>query len=402
MLQSADRSATPVEYMRVAAGHAHANRVAGAGLAHSGHTHRHRSVAAVHREIGDRLVAETLDHIDPAFEEFACIIAEREMLRADTELDAVAFASLDGPAELDPSAGQVEDCPPLRRSDPRREEIHPRRTDELCDEPVLRRVVQVHWRAHLLDAPGVEDDDPVRERHRLHLVVRHIDHGRPDLLVQTCNLEAHLHAQRRVEVRQRLIEQEHVRIADDRPADRDALPLAAGQLLGAALEERRDLQDFRYLRHTAAHLILAGAGEPETERDVVGHRHVRKERVGLEDHGDATPSRRDSGHVASADANRAARHAFEPRDHSQQRRLPAARRPDEDDELAGPDLKVDALDRLDGTERLVNARKAQSGHFCNFSVQPLTAPMVMPLMNQRWKNRKTRSVGRLATSDSAP
>lgn len=43
-------------------------------------------------------------------------------------------------------------------------------------------------------------------------------------------------AQSRIEVGQRFVEQEYLGIADDRPADGDTLPLAAGQLLGQALE----------------------------------------------------------------------------------------------------------------------------------------------------------------------
>ena len=54
-------------------------------------------------------------------------------------------------------------------------------------------------------------------------------------------------AQFGVEVRQRLVEQEHVRIADDGAADRDALALAAGQLARIAVEQRVELQRRRGL-----------------------------------------------------------------------------------------------------------------------------------------------------------
>jgi hypothetical protein len=46
------------------------------------------------------------------------------------------------------------------------------------------------------------------------------------------DLGAHLHAQLGVEVGQRLVEQEHLGIAHDRAAHRDALALAARQLRG--------------------------------------------------------------------------------------------------------------------------------------------------------------------------
>ena len=48
---------------------------------------------------------------------------------------------------------------------------------------------------------------------------------------------AHPDAQLRVEVRERLVEQERLRLADDRAAHRDALALAAGELRRPPVEE---------------------------------------------------------------------------------------------------------------------------------------------------------------------
>jgi hypothetical protein len=50
--------------------------------------------------------------------------------------------------------------------------------------------------------------------------------------VQRLDLGAHLHAQLGVEIRQRLVEQEHLRIAHDGAAHGDALALAARKLRG--------------------------------------------------------------------------------------------------------------------------------------------------------------------------
>ena len=67
----------------------------------------------------------------------------------------------------------------------------------------------------------------------------------PQAPVQRLQLDAHLHAQLRVEVRQRLVEQEHRRLAHDRAAHRDALALAAGERARLAVEERAELEDLR-------------------------------------------------------------------------------------------------------------------------------------------------------------
>ena len=92
-------------------------------------------------------------------------------------------------------------------------------------------------------------------------------------------------AQRRVEVRERLVEEEGGRVAHDGAADRDALALAAGELAGAAIEVVGQVQD---ARRRCAHLLvdrrLVLAGHLEREGDVLADRHVRVERVGLEHH----------------------------------------------------------------------------------------------------------------------
>ncbi len=115
--------------------------------------------------------------------------------------------------------------------------VHCRRADEAGDEQVVRRLVEFHRRADLLDDAGAQHDDAVGERHRLDLVVGHVDHGDvAHALVQLGDLDAHRDAQRGVEVGQRLVEQEDLGIAHDGAADGDALALAAGKLLGQAVE----------------------------------------------------------------------------------------------------------------------------------------------------------------------
>ena len=98
-------------------------------------------------------------------------------------------------------------------------------------------------RADLLDAPLVHHHDSVGERHRLHLVVRHVDSGRLDLLVDALDLGAHLHAQLGVEIRQRLVEQKDLGIANDGAAHRDALTLAAGERFRPPVEQLGDVEN---------------------------------------------------------------------------------------------------------------------------------------------------------------
>ena len=66
-------------------------------------------------------------------------------------------------------------------------------------------------------------------------------------LMQLGDLGAHLHTELRVQVGERFVHQEDLRITDDRAAQGDALTLAAGKRLGLAVEELLDVQDLRGL-----------------------------------------------------------------------------------------------------------------------------------------------------------
>ena len=60
--------------------------------------------------------------------------------------------------------------------------------------------------------------------------------------MQARDLDAGLDPQRRVEIGERLVEQEDLRVAHDRAADGDALALAARELARLAVEQVLDLQ----------------------------------------------------------------------------------------------------------------------------------------------------------------
>ena len=59
------------------------------------------------------------------------------------------------------------------------QEIHLRLPEESRDETVGWPLMEIERRALLHDPALVQDDDAVRQRHRLDLIMRHVDHGRP-------------------------------------------------------------------------------------------------------------------------------------------------------------------------------------------------------------------------------
>ena len=126
------------------------------------------------------------------------------------------------------------------------------------DERVGGMLVQLLGRPELLQLALVHDGDAVAHRHRLDLVVRHVDGRRAEALLQPQDLGARLDAQRCVEVRERLVHQERLRLADDRAPERDALALAAGELPRLALEEVAELEQRRPSRCTRRSISAFG------------------------------------------------------------------------------------------------------------------------------------------------
>ena len=84
-------------------------------------------------------------------------------------------------------------------------------------------------------------------------------------------------------------------------------------------------------------------------------RHVRVERVVLEDHRHVAVARAEVVDHLAADLDRALARLLEPGDGAQQRALAAAGRADQHGELAVADLEVDAADGVEGAVVLVQA-----------------------------------------------
>jgi hypothetical protein len=97
--------------------------------------------------------------------------------------------------------------------------------DEVGHERGRRPVVDLPRTAHLLDASLPHDDDAVGHAQGLFLVVRDVDRRQAEPALERSDLHPHLDAQPGVQVAQRLIEEEHPRLIDQRPRERHALLL---------------------------------------------------------------------------------------------------------------------------------------------------------------------------------
>ncbi len=151
--------------------------------------------------------------------------------------------------------------------------------------------------------------------------------------------------------------------ADDRPAHRDPLPLAAGELPGLARQHVADAERAGHVGHPLRPGDRLQPGDPQREADVVPDRHMRIETEVLEDHGDlALPRRQVVGDLA-VEQDDARGRVLQSGDHAQHGRLAAARGAEQHHELAVGDVKTDVVDGDSAVaEYLRHVRECDGGH----------------------------------------
>ena len=176
-----------------------------------------------------------------------------------------------------------------------------------------------------------------------------IERGDAELALQLLDLDPHLHPQLGVDVAERLVEQEHLRVAHDGAPHRHPPALAAGKLRRLALQQLRQFQRVRRRADLTVDLRsrLAPVDQPVGHVAVDGH--VRIEGVVLEHHGDVALGRLQPVHPSAVDQQITLGDRLQPGDHAQQRGLAAAWGPDDHDQLAVGDVQIDALHRNDAS-----------------------------------------------------
>ncbi len=207
-------------------------------------------------------------------------------------------------------------------------------------------VVQVLRCVDLLQVATRQHRDPVAHRHRLDLVVGDVHGGDVERVLELGDLGPHLHAQLGVEVRQRLVHQERLRLAHDRPAHRHPLALATRQLAGLAIEVLGELEDLAPRSSTRSLISSLGIFFSFSAKAMLS----RTVRCGYSAYDWNTMAMSRSLGSRSlttlvADAQLASRDRLEPGDHPQRGRLAAAGRPDEHEELAVGDVERQAGER---------------------------------------------------------
>src|SRR5262245_5814452 len=192
--------------------------------------------------------------------------------------------------------------------------------------------------------------------------MRYVDRGRFQSLMQLLDLRAHLHAQLGVEIRQRLVEEKHLRVAHDSAAHSDALALASRELSRVALKQLGQAEDGGSAADAFVDLAPWSAAQFHGERHVVGDRHVGIERVILKYHGHVALFRRHIVDDTVTNADLAPGDVFEPGNHPQQRGFAAAGGSDQHDKFAIADRDVDTMDHGCRTESLSYVTDCDRSH----------------------------------------
>ena len=94
--------------------------------------------------------------------------------------------------------------------------------------------------------------------------------------------------------RERLVEEQHPRPLDEGAGERDALLLAAGELVGLAGRQLRKVRRGEDRGDARVDLVAGEALHLQAIGDVGAHRHMREQRVGLEHEVDGTAIGRDA------------------------------------------------------------------------------------------------------------
>jgi hypothetical protein len=241
--------------------------------------------------------------------------------------------------------------------------------EELRGVESLRLRVDIDGRALLHDDAVLQQQHVVGHRQRLALIVRHHDGARAQLDDQPADPEARFFSQLGVEVRQGLVQQQHLRLVHQRAANGHALLLAARQLVGVACREVRQAQLVEDGGHAAIDLGARHVAQLEPIAHVLRDRAVRPQGVGLEHEPDLALLGRERHaprveHGPARDLDAALLRNFEARDAAQQRGLSAAGCAEEREDA--PLLRGEArtLQDRQAAEALLDIGNDELSHAC--------------------------------------
>ena len=171
----------------------------------------------------------------------------------------------------------------------------------------------------------------------------YIDKCSTQLLVQLGDLSSHLCTQLSVQVGQRLVKQEYLRITNDRTTQCNTLSLTTGHCLRLTIQQVAQIQNLCSFFYLASDLVLRNLTQLQTECHVVEYGHVRIQSVVLEYHCNISVLRSDVVYQTVADVQFALRNFFQTSDHTQGGGLTTTGRTYQNDKFLVLDLQIYVL-----------------------------------------------------------
>ena len=203
-------------------------------------------------------------------------------------------------------------------------------------------------RAHLLDDTILHDHNPVTQRHGFRLIVGNINEGGVDALAEHQDLSAHLVAQLGIQIGQRFIHQEHLRLSYNGTPDSHTLPLTTGKRLGLAIQQFQNIQTACGFLHLLVNDSLGIFPQTQAIGDVFINRHVGIQRIILKNHGNITVLGQHIVYqtVTNVDITRCRQ--LQTGNHPQSGRFSAAGGANEHHKFLVPDLQIEGIHCRDG------------------------------------------------------
>jgi hypothetical protein len=233
--------------------------------------------------------------------------------------------------------------------------------------------IDIFGSGDLREMPVNQDRDPIRDCHRFAIVLRDIENRGGTAAQQVRKLKPHLVAKLGVDVAERIVQQQHLRISDQGTRERCALLLPVRQLARHVAENVLDLQQPTDRSDPCGHLSASGF-RAQPARDVVLRRHVGKQGKVLKGHADPAPFRRRTDNGPTADQDIPVVRLEHASDHAQQHGLAAARGPEYCDDFARLDRQGQVIRTADRTECLADGVEFETRHVVSLSPRRATAP----------------------------
>ena len=197
----------------------------------------------------------------------------------------------------------------------------------------------------LLNTTIIQNRNLIGDSHRFLLIVRNDDGGDARFLLYAADFVADFNLEACIQIAHRFVEQQHVRLLDQRTRHGNALLLTAGKLGRLAFQQVLDLQHLGNLAHLFIPLGFLHTLLLEREGDVVDDLQMRIQCVGLKDHADIAVLGLKLGYILIAEKDFAGGRFQQTGNAVERRRLAAAGRAEQRDEGGILKDEIDAVQR---------------------------------------------------------